>query len=98
MSKIPPIPKGWQTILEPGTKKPYYQQLQEFIEEEAHPSPLSAKRGFFGSKPFSRTNAALRAAGKKEIDWQIPVSNSGCLHAPFPISCQPATGKVGVPG
>lgn len=37
-----------------------------------HPSPLSARRGFFGSRPFSRTNAALRAAGKPEIDWQLP--------------------------
>lgn len=42
------------------------------IIESAHPSPLSANRGFFGSRPFSRTNAALRAAGKPEIDWQIP--------------------------
>ena len=34
-----------------------------------HPSPLSAYRGFFGSAPFSRTNAMLRAQGKNEIDW-----------------------------
>lgn len=34
-----------------------------------HPSPLSAHRGFFGSRPFSRANAALRAAGRGEIDW-----------------------------
>lgn len=38
----------------------------------AHPSPLSAHTGFFGSKPFSRTNAALRRAGMPMIDWQIP--------------------------
>jgi uracil-DNA glycosylase len=37
----------------------------------AHPSPLSATK-FFGSKPFSRTNAALKAHGQPEIDWQIP--------------------------
>lgn len=37
----------------------------------AHPSPLSAAK-FFGCKPFSATNAALRAAGRGEIDWQIP--------------------------
>jgi len=37
-----------------------------------HPSPLSAHRGFFGSKPFSRTNQFLRSAGLQEIDWQIP--------------------------
>ncbi len=41
------------------------------IIESAHPSPLSMKK-FFGSKPFSKINAALRAAGKTEIDWQIP--------------------------
>ena len=35
----------------------------------AHPSPLSARRGFFGSKPFSKTNAALIAAGESPIDW-----------------------------
>ena len=36
-----------------------------------HPSPLSAHRGFFGSKPFSRANAALIAAGKSPIDWSL---------------------------
>ena len=35
----------------------------------AHPSPLSAHRGFFGSKPFSRANAALLEAGRTPIDW-----------------------------
>ncbi|HEY1012699.1 MAG TPA: uracil-DNA glycosylase [Herpetosiphonaceae bacterium] len=42
------------------------------IIQSAHPSPLSAKNGFFGSQPFSKINAALREAGKQEIDWQIP--------------------------
>lgn len=37
-----------------------------------HPSPLSAHRGFFGSKPFSRANRFLREAGRGEIDWQLP--------------------------
>ncbi len=37
----------------------------------AHPSPLSAHRGFFGCRHFSRTNAILREAGKPEIDWKI---------------------------
>jgi uracil-DNA glycosylase len=41
------------------------------IIQGAHPSPLSAK-GFFGTRPFSAINAALRAAGKLEIDWRIP--------------------------
>ncbi|HTK10017.1 MAG TPA: uracil-DNA glycosylase [Ktedonobacteraceae bacterium] len=42
------------------------------IVQSAHPSPLSAHHGFFGSKPFSKINDALRAAGKTEIDWRIP--------------------------
>jgi len=37
-----------------------------------HPSPLSAHRGFFGSKPFSKTNDALLALGETPIDWQLP--------------------------
>ena len=37
-----------------------------------HPSPLSADKGFFGSKPFSKINAALAASGRKPIDWQLP--------------------------
>jgi uracil-DNA glycosylase len=36
-----------------------------------HPSPLSAHRGFFGSRPFSRTNAALQSFGRSEIDWTV---------------------------
>jgi uracil-DNA glycosylase len=42
------------------------------IVQSVHPSPLSAKRGFFGSRPFSKINEALRQAGKPEIDWQLP--------------------------
>ena len=42
------------------------------VVEAAHPSPLSAKHGFFGSKPFSKINKALKEKGKPEIDWQIP--------------------------
>ena len=45
---------------------------QHFIIKSPHPSPFSANRGFFGSRPFSRTNAILREIGLKEIDWQIP--------------------------
>jgi uracil-DNA glycosylase len=41
------------------------------IVKAAHPSPLSAAK-FFGSRPFSKINQALREAGKPEIDWQIP--------------------------
>ena len=42
------------------------------VVESAHPSPLSASSGFFGSRPFSRVNAALHAAGTKPIDWTLP--------------------------
>ena len=38
----------------------------------AHPSPMSADRGFFGSRPFSRANAALAAQGGEGIDWSLP--------------------------
>jgi uracil-DNA glycosylase len=40
--------------------------------ESAHPSPMSAERGFFGSRPFSRVNAALAEAGAEPIDWKLP--------------------------
>jgi uracil-DNA glycosylase len=41
--------------------------------ESPHPSPLSAHRGFFGSRPFSRANRFLRESGQTEIDWRLPV-------------------------
>ncbi len=41
------------------------------IIKSAHPSPLSAYRGFFGSKPFSKTNQYLQAAGLEPINWQL---------------------------
>ena len=41
------------------------------VIESAHPSPLSAHNGFFGSKPFSRANAELVAAGREPIDWNL---------------------------
>ncbi|TDL44191.1 uracil-DNA glycosylase [Microbacterium oleivorans] len=40
--------------------------------ESAHPSPLSARRGFFGSRPFSRVNALLEAQGASPVDWRLP--------------------------
>lgn len=42
------------------------------ILSSAHPSPLSASNGFFGSKPFSQANAALATAGEPTIDWKLP--------------------------
>lgn len=41
------------------------------VIESAHPSPLSARNGFFGSRPFSRTNAALIEAGLEPINWKV---------------------------
>lgn len=41
------------------------------IIKSVHPSPLSASRGFFGSKPFSKTNNFLKSIGDEPIDWQI---------------------------
>ncbi len=46
-------------------------QNKHFIIKSAHPSPFSAYNGFFGSKPFSKTNEILKKEGKKEIDWQV---------------------------
>ena len=42
------------------------------IIASAHPSPLSARSGFFGSRPFSRANAALEAQGAFPLDWRLP--------------------------
>ena len=44
---------------------------KHFIIKSPHPSPFSADRGFFGSKPFSKTNEILIKEEKKPIDWQI---------------------------
>ena len=41
------------------------------IIESAHPSPLSARNGFFGSRPFSRTNTALLDAGLEQVEWRL---------------------------
>ncbi|MDR6099805.1 uracil-DNA glycosylase [Microbacterium sp. SORGH_AS454] len=42
------------------------------IVASPHPSPLSASRGFFGSRPFSRVNALLEEQGAEPVDWRIP--------------------------
>lgn len=55
-----------------GKKTELIDTARHTIVQSVHPSPLSAKRGFFGSRPFSQINAALKKAGKPEIDWQIP--------------------------
>ena len=50
-------------------KKSLIDASKHLIIESAHPSPLSAYRGFFGSRPFSRTNAYLTEMGREPIDW-----------------------------
>ena len=45
---------------------------RNFVVESAHPSPLSAYRGFFGSRPFSKTNQFLEMTGQAPINWQLP--------------------------
>jgi uracil-DNA glycosylase len=44
---------------------------RHMIIESVHPSPLSARNGFFGSQPFSRANAALVASGREPVDWTL---------------------------
>lgn len=53
-------------------KKAMITNPKHFIVESAHPSPLSASHGFFGSRPFSKVNDFLRSTGQTPIDWQIP--------------------------
>lgn len=51
------------------SKKALITNRRHFIIEAAHPSPLSAHRGFFGSKPYSKIKTILKRLGKEEIDW-----------------------------
>ncbi len=52
-------------------KKALVDASRHTIIESPHPSPLSAHNGFFGSRPFSRANAALEAHGQRSIDWRL---------------------------
>ena len=52
-------------------KKNLITNSRHLIIESAHPSPFSARNGFFGSKPFSKTNKFLRDNNLKEIDWSV---------------------------
>ena len=51
-------------------KKSMITNPKHFIVESAHPSPLSASGGFFGSRPFSRVNKFLESVGESPIDWK----------------------------
>ena len=53
-------------------KGAFIDRKKHLVLEGVHPSPLSASRGFFGSKPFSKINAYLEKHGKKPIDWSLP--------------------------
>jgi uracil-DNA glycosylase len=55
-----------------GKKEALIDRSRHVILKSAHPSPLSAKRGFFGSRPFSRVNRALEDAGRTPVDWCLP--------------------------
>ena len=52
-------------------KKPLIDTERHFIVESAHPSPLSCYNGFFGSKPFSKTNGFLERVGEEPINWNL---------------------------
>ena len=52
-------------------KKELITNKKHLVIESAHPSPFSARNGFFGSKPFSKTNEFLKKNNIKEIDWRI---------------------------
>lgn len=52
-------------------KRKLINENKHFILTSYHPSPLSAYRGFFGSKPFSKANKLLRDTGQEEIDWKL---------------------------
>jgi len=51
-------------------------QKGHLVIKSAHPSPLSAYRGFFGSRPFSQINDYRRSQGKEPIDWSLPVATT----------------------
>jgi uracil-DNA glycosylase len=54
-----------------GKKLALIDSSKHTVVQSAHPSPLSAHNGFFGSRPFSKINTALLEVGKAEIDWRL---------------------------
>jgi uracil-DNA glycosylase len=54
------------------SKEPLINNTKHLIIKSPHPSPFSARKGFFGSKPFSRTDQYLKGNNQKEINWNIP--------------------------
>jgi uracil-DNA glycosylase len=54
-------------------KAHFIDHTRHYVIATAHPSPFAARRGFFGSRPFSKTNEFLRSVGSQEIDWCLPL-------------------------
>ncbi|KMJ59313.1 uracil-DNA glycosylase [Bacillus sp. LL01] len=52
-------------------KEPMITNSHHYIIKSPHPSPFSARKGFFGSRPFSRVNGILTKIGEEEIDWRL---------------------------
>ena len=63
--------KGWEQFTDAQSKLSMLNNKNHLILTAPHPSPLSAYRGFFGCKHFSKANEFLVASGEKAIDWQI---------------------------
>ncbi len=61
-------------ILGPRRRDPAPDARRHPVVASAHPSPLSARRGFFGSRPFSRVNELLVAQGADPVDWTLPTT------------------------
>ncbi len=62
------------------SKKSLITNPKHMIIESAHPSPFSARNGFFESRPFSRTNEFLRNNGMEEIDWRVEEYEKSFIH------------------
>lgn len=62
-------------------KAAFVDSCRHLVLKSVHPSPLSAYGGFFGSKPFSKANAFLEAAGQGSVDWRLPAAPSASLQA-----------------
>ncbi len=69
----------------PAQKKKPLITGNQLILESAHPSPLSARTGFFDSKPFSKANAWLKANGQQVVNWELPAEAGGNEGWLFPV-------------
>ncbi len=58
-----------------GEKEELINTQHHLVIRSAHPSPFASRKGFFGSRPFSRTNAFLEQHGQQPVDWTIPELN-----------------------